>query len=200
MASQYFGQTWHSAPEPERKRLRSMAKKITFGTAYGMGAERLGESIGVSTDEARRLLRAKDAAFTRVTRMRAAAQRQVRETNMLKLWTGRPVAVPTPFVAWNYLCQGGVSETLKRAIVLLSESYRDRAMRSRVALDMHDALILEVAHDEWDAAIDLASQIMCGVTPAELHRRTTPPVRWLARANLHENRRKWGFGQWHPER
>jgi DNA polymerase I-like protein with 3'-5' exonuclease and polymerase domains len=199
MASQYFGQTWHSAAVQDRKRLRNMAKKITFGTAYGMGAERLGESIGVSTDEARRLMRAKDAAFARVTRMRAAAQRQVRETNMLKLWTGRPVAVPSPFVAWNYLCQGGVSETLKRAIVLLSETYRDHAMRSRVALDMHDALILEVAHGEWDAALDLASQIMSGITPAEFHQRTAPPVRWLARANLDENRRKWGYGQWHPD-
>jgi hypothetical protein len=33
-------------------------------------------------------------------------------------------------------------------------------MRSRVALDMHDALILEVAHEEWDKALQLASHIM----------------------------------------
>ncbi len=200
MSEQYFGTTWQRADTNERKRLRNMAKKITFGTAYGMGAERLGESIGVSTDEARRLMAAKDAAFARVTRMRAEAQRQVRETNMLKLWTGRPVAVPSPFVAWNYLCQGGVSETLKRAIVLLSESYRAQAMRSRVALDMHDALILEVAHDEWGTALALAGEVMSGVTPAALHERTTPPVRWLARPKLDENQQKWGYGQWHPER
>jgi DNA polymerase-1 len=198
MASRYFGATWQKANDSERKRLRNMAKKITFGTAYGMGAERLGESIGVSTDEARQLMRAKDAAFARVTRMRADAQRQVRATNTLTLWTGRPVAVPSPFVAWNYLCQGGVSETLKRAIVLLSETYRAQAMRSRVALDMHDALILEVAHDEWDRALTLAGQVMSSVTPPALHERTTPPVRWLARPKLDENRQKWGYGQWHP--
>jgi DNA polymerase I-like protein with 3'-5' exonuclease and polymerase domains len=198
MAVQYFGDTWARANALERRQLRNMAKKITYGTAYGMGAERLGESIGVSTDEARRLMRAKDAAFARVTRMRAAAQRQARETAMLKLWTGRPVSVPSPFVAWNYLCQGGVSETLKRAIVLLAEKYRDEGMRSRVALDMHDALILEVAHEEWGAAIELASRTMSGVTPAALHERTTLPVRWIARPNLDENRKKWGYGQWHP--
>lgn len=199
MAAQYFGQAWEQADAQERKRLRNMSKKITFGTAYGMGAERLGESIGVSKDEALRLLRAKDAAFGQVTRMRNAAQRQVRETHMLRLWTGRPVAVPTPFVAWNYLCQGGVSEMLKRAIVVVSETYRAKGMRSRVALDMHDALILEVAHDEWHEALRLASDIMSHITPESLTGRTNPPIRWIAQPNIEENQRKWGAEQWHPE-
>lgn len=198
MASQYFGPTWEKADAAERKNLRNMAKKITYGTAYGMGAERLGESIGVSTDEARRLMRAKDKAFAQVTRTRAAAQRQATEKSLLPLWTGRMVAVPSAFVAWNFLCQGGVGETLKRAIVLLGETYRARGMRSRVALDMHDALILEIAHDEWDTAIPLASEIMSHVTPRQLHERTQPPVQWVAQAKLDENRMKWGLDQPDP--
>ena len=198
MAGQYFGPAWEHADAHERKHLRTMAKKITYGTAYGMGAERLGESIGVSIDEARRLMRAKDAAFARVTRMRAAAQQQVEKTHQLRLWTGRPVAVPTPFVAWNYLCQGGVSEALKRAIVVVSETYRAGGMRSRVALDMHDALILEVAHDEWDEALRLASAIMSGSVPEALRQRTDPPVRLVADPNLEENQHKWGAEQWRP--
>ncbi len=198
MAVQYFGQAWQEADSSERKRLRTMSKKITYGTAYGMGAERLAESIGVSKDEARRVIEAKDRAFPQVTRMRQAAQQQVRQTNLLKLWTGRPVAVPSPFVAWNYLCQGGVSEMLKRAIVLVSETYRSKGMRSRVALDMHDALILEVAHDEWDEALALASDIMAHVTPEVLMERTAPPIRWVAEPNLEENRHKWGAEQHHP--
>lgn len=197
MAARYFGDGWERADPGQRKHLRTMSKKITYGTAYGMGAERLGESIGVSTDEARRLIQAKDAAFAQVTRMRAAAQQQVRATNLLTLWTGRPVAVPTPFVAWNYLCQGGVGEMLKRAIVVVAETYRARGMRSRVALDMHDALILEIAHDEWGEALDLASETMAHITPEALMQRTTPPIRWIAQPNLIENRGKWGAEQPH---
>ncbi|MEP7285655.1 MAG: DNA polymerase [Chloroflexota bacterium] len=195
MASQYFRSTWDEADSVERKRLRNMAKKITYGTAYGMGAERLGASIDVSTEAAQRLMRAKDVAFPNVTRARAAAQRQARATGLLTLWTGRLVAVPSAFVAWNYLCQGGVSEVLKRAIVLLSEAYREHSLRSRVALDMHDALILEVAHDEWDTALPLASQIMSSITPDGLNQRTTPPIRWRAEPNLQENQHKWGARQ-----
>jgi len=76
--------------------------------------------------------------------------------------------------------------------VLVSETYRTRQMRSRVALDMHDALILEVAHDEWRAALTIASQIMTTITPEVLNNRTTPPIRWRAEPNLAENRHKWG--------
>jgi DNA polymerase-1 len=198
MAAQYFGQTWHGADAAERKRLRNMAKKITYGTAYGMGAERLGASIGVSTAEAQRLMRAKDITFANVTRTRAAARQQAQETGLLRLWTGRPVAIPSAFVAWNYLCQGGVSEVLKRAIVLVSEAYQTRRMRSRVALDMHDALILEVAHDEWADALQLASQIMTTITPEALNQGTVPPIRWRAQPNPAENQKKWGALQWHP--
>jgi DNA polymerase I len=198
MAVQYFGEAWQQAKGQERKHLRNMAKKITYGTAYGMGAERLGESIGVSIDEARRIMSAKDAAFARVTQMREAAKRKARQYSLLQLWTGRPVAVPSPFVAWNYLCQGGVGETLKRAIVTISETYREQQMRSRVALDMHDALVLEVAHEEWDTALQLASHIMSHITPESLHQRTTPPVRWIAHPNPKDNQQKWGYLQWHP--
>jgi hypothetical protein len=71
-------------------------------------------------------------------------------------------------------------------------------MRSRVALDMHDAIILEVAHAEWTEALDLASAIMCSVTPEALNQRTDPPIQWVARPDLAENRLKWGAEQPHP--
>jgi DNA polymerase I-like protein with 3'-5' exonuclease and polymerase domains len=198
MGAEYFGQAWQQADAAERKRLRNLSKKITYGTAYGMGAKRLGESINVSTEEARRIIAAKDAAFPRVTYWRGVAQKQVTDTHQLKLWTGRPVAVPSAFVAWNYICQGGVSEMVKRSIVVVSETYRAKGMRSRVALDMHDALILEVAHDEWDAALQIASHVMSTIAPDKQIHRTNPPIRWVAQPNLKENPHKWGAEQWHP--
>jgi DNA polymerase I-like protein with 3'-5' exonuclease and polymerase domains len=198
MGLRYFGAAWEKADAPERKRLRDMSKKITYGTAYGMGARRLSESIGVTLQEGYQFLRAKDAAFPNVTRTKRRAEAQVIKENRLSLWTGRVVAVQTAFVAWNYLCQGGVSEMLKRAIVRVSEAYRERGMRSRVALDMHDALILEVAHDEWDDALSIASAIMMSIVPDELSQLTSPPVRFRAKPKLEENQRKWGAFQWHP--
>jgi DNA polymerase I-like protein with 3'-5' exonuclease and polymerase domains len=199
MAVRYFGQAWTEADAARRKQLRGMSKKISYGTAYGMGAERLGISLEISTAEAQALMRAKDAAFPKMTRLRAVSKNQAERTGFLELWTGRRVAVPSAFVAWNYLCQGGVSEMLKRAVVLVSETFAERGWRSRVALDVHDALVLEVAHDEWDEALPLASRIMASIAPDDLVRRTAPPIHWRAAPNLIENCKKWGAQQWHPD-
>jgi len=198
MAVRYFGEDWEQADASKRKRLRAMSKRISYGTLYGMGARSLGKSLGVSLEEAQALLRAKDAAFPELARLRALAERKVQETSSLKLWSGRPIALDTPFVAWNYLCQGGVGEMLKRAIVQISETYATEELRSRVALDIHDALIIEVAHKEWDRALSLASETMRTIVPEELRNRTNPPVEWIARPNIDKNRNKWGLGQEHP--
>jgi DNA polymerase-1 len=198
MAERYFPTLWPDADPLARKRLRGLSKRISYGTAYGMGARSLAKSLDVPLEEGQAFLRARDEAFPKLVRTKQLAERKVRETQRLKLWSGRPIALEQPFVAWNYLCQGGVGEMLKRAIVLISEEYENRKMRSRVALDIHDALIVEVAHEEWDASLDLASTIMRSVIPEQLRNRTNPPVTWIARPNVEENRKKWGKGQYHP--
>ena len=198
MAVRYFGERWEKADPRERKRLRGMSKRISYGTLYGMGARSLGKSLNVSLEEAHALLRAKDAAFPELARLRALAEQKVQRTSSLKLWSGRPIAINTPFVAWNYLCQGGVGEMLKRAIVRVSEIYAAEGLRSRVALDIHDALILEVAHDEWDVALSTAADTMRTIVPEELRQRTSPPVEWIAAPDLEQNRKKWGKEQPHP--
>ena len=198
MAAVYFPGQWPAADTTSRKRLRAMSKRISYGTAYGMGAKSLAKSLGVSLEEAQDFLRTRDEAFPKLVRAKQLAERKVRETQRLKLWSGRPVALESPFVAWNYVCQGGVGEMLKRAIVRVSEEYEARGLRSRVALDIHDALIIETAHDEWSDALSLAGEIMRSIIPEELRARTHPPVSWMARPNLEENQRKWGKGQVHP--
>jgi hypothetical protein len=70
--------------------------------------------------------------------------------------------------------------------------------RSWVALDSYDAIIIEIAHDEGQAALDMAAEIMRTIMPLELRQRPTPAVEWLARPNRAENQRKWGKGQYHP--
>jgi DNA polymerase I-like protein with 3'-5' exonuclease and polymerase domains len=107
MAGRYFGDRWEQASPAERKQLRGWSKRITYGTNYGMGVAALARSLDVSEREARAWMYAKDRAFPAVTRTRAEAQSEARRTNRLRLWTGRPIAVPSAFVAWNYLCQGG---------------------------------------------------------------------------------------------
>ncbi len=197
MAGRYFPSQWPEADAAARRHLRAMSKRISYGTAYGMGARSLAKSLNVSMEEAQAFLRARDDAFPKLIRTKQLAEQKVRETQRLRLWSGRPIALETPFVAWNYLCQGGVGEMLKRAIVQVSETYESKGMRSRVALDIHDALVIEVAHDEWDEALTLAASTMRTIVPEKLRQRTDPPIEWIAHPNLSENQKKWGKNQFH---
>lgn len=200
MAQQYFGQQWEQVDKDERKRLRRMGKIITFGTAYGMGPKKLALSLGIEYDQAVNLLATKNAAFWGVAQTKKLAEDKAISTGCINLWTGRkvPVDASQTYTAWNYLCQGGVAEMVKRSIVLINEAYYERGMASRVALDMHDAIILEVAHIEWDTALAIASEVMQTVIPNEMNQRTTPPIQWIAQPNPEENQKKWGKFQWHP--
>lgn len=54
-----------------------------------------------------------------------------------------------------------------------------------------ESLIRVVAHDEWNRAFDLASETMRTIVPDALCCWITPPVEWIARPNLEQNRRKW---------
>ncbi len=194
MAARYFPDQWAKADDAERKHLRRMGKTVTFGTAYGMGKRKLADTLSISLDDAENILAAKDRAFPMVALAKRLAADKAARYGHITLWTGRKVTVPPDqaYVSWNYLNQGAVGELVKRSIVLISEAYRERGFRSRIAHDMHDAIIVEVWPDEKETALEIASQIMSSVMPAELNRRTKPTVQWIAEPSKpDENNRKW---------
>jgi len=205
MAEQYFGDLWHSTvatgDKSAIKALRFKGKTITFGTAYGMGAKKLAKSLGITLEEAYSILARKDQAFQKIKQTKEAASLKAEQSGVVNLWTKRPIAVDKhrSYTAWNYLCQGGVAEITKRAMVLISEEFEKLGLKSRVACEIHDSLILEVAHEEWREAISLASEIMQTVVPESMNTRTAPAIQWIAQPDSKENSHKWGLGQYHPD-
>lgn len=207
MAKVYWPEQWAEAEargdKAALKALRSAGKILTFGMAYGMGAGSLAVGLKMTKGEANTLLEKKDRAFPDVATAKRVATAKANSAGHVTLWTGRKVALSeSTYRAWNYVCQGGVGELIKRSLVLIGETYRERGMKSRVAHDMHDALILSVYRPEWDEALEIAESIMTSVMPESLNQRTTPPIKWIAETNhkaQEENRAKWGKYQWHPE-
>lgn len=154
MASSYFPAAWQFAESnlDERKRLRKISKNVTFARAYGAGVGKLSVMTGQPRDQIKRMLQSFDQDYPQLAKAREVASSRVGSGNGITLWTGRKLALPkqAAFKAWNYACQGGVAEITKRAMVEIGEQFRARGLRSRVALEVHDELVLEVAHDEWD--------------------------------------------------
>ena len=143
----------------------------------------------------------KDRVFWAVADAKQAADQKAKQVGYINLWTGRrvPVDQSATYTAWNFLNQGFVAELTKRALVMITDAYRAKNLKSRVALEIHDSLIISVHHTEWVEALNTASEIMETIVPDDLNNRTTPPIKWEARPNLAENAGKWGKGQYHPE-
>ena len=200
-AAGYFGERWEKADKDERKRLRRMSKTVTFAGSYGAGAKKIAQQINVSEQEAKEILAERDRVYWATAEAKQAAQTKARQVGYVNSWTGRRIPVDPNYLytAWDFCCQSAVAELTKRAIVLISAKYRELGLRSYIAIDVHDSIILAVKHGEWNTAIPLASQIMSTVIPDELNERTTPKIRWQAEPDFESNAKKWGYLQYHPE-
>src|SRR5690606_18934481 len=62
--------------------------------------------------------------------------------------------------AMNAGIQGLAADIFKVALVRLDRAIEERGMGSRIVLQVHDEILLEVPVDERDAAIDLTVSIM----------------------------------------
>jgi len=56
LASRLWPDAWEQGDEEERKRMRTSAKTIVFGTIYGIGPKSLATRLGISEEEAQELL------------------------------------------------------------------------------------------------------------------------------------------------
>jgi DNA polymerase-1 len=64
--------------------------------------------------------------------------------------------------AMNTPVQGSAADLIKKAMIDLSAELQRRGMKSRLILQIHDELLLEVPEAEAEAAKELVKQVMEG--------------------------------------
>ena len=142
---------------------RSKAKMVSYGLAYGMEAYGLGQRLGIPTDEAAVIL---DAYFTAFPNVRAYMERTVLEARTrgyTETLFGRRRPIPelsSPNFrirqagerqAMNAGIQGLAADIFKVALVALDRALEDGGHASRLVLQVHDEVLVEVAEGEHDA-------------------------------------------------
>jgi DNA polymerase-1 len=71
-------------------------------------------------------------------------------------------------VAVNAPIQGTAADLIKKAMVTLWGELRDRKLGSRMLLQVHDELVLEVPEEETDEVSALVRKVMENVHPLEV--------------------------------
>jgi DNA polymerase-1 len=154
--------------------MRARAKTINFATLYGQGDFSLARQLDISRDEAREFI---EQYFLRFSGVRAFLDEQVnlaRDKGWVETLSGRRRYIPEIHdknwnvrqfgerVAQNTPIQGSAADLIKRAMIRIQDVLVQRFPSSRLLLQVHDELLLEVPEDDVEAVGEMVVQEMEG--------------------------------------
>jgi len=151
---------------------RRIAKAINFGLAYGMGAYGLAQRTGLSQDEANHFVETYFRRYAGVKRYIEETKAQARREGYVTTLLGRRRNLPeirsqdrqqiaaAEREAINMPIQGSAADIIKVAMIRLHRRLREQGLKSRMLLQVHDELILEVPEAELETVKPLVVQEM----------------------------------------
>jgi DNA polymerase-1 len=153
---------------------RSKAKMVSYGLAYGMEAYGLSQRLGIGVEEASGILHAYFDAFPNVKKYMDDAIHAARQAGYTETLFGRRRPIPELLSdnfrvrqagerqAMNAAIQGLAADIFKIALVRIDAMLTEKQFRSRVVLQVHDEVIVEVPDDEREVVGPLILDIMKG--------------------------------------
>ncbi|MFG2580689.1 DNA polymerase I [Streptomyces malaysiensis] len=170
VASQVFAVD-KSAVDPE---MRRKIKAMSYGLAYGLSAFGLSQQLGINPDEARKLM---ENFFERFGGVRDYLQRVVEEaraTGYTETMLGRRRYLPdltsdnrqrremAERMALNAPIQGTAADIVKIAMLKVDAALTREKLSSRMLLQVHDEIVLEIAPGERERVEELVRREMTG--------------------------------------
>ena len=159
---------------------RGMAKMVNFGVAYGMSDFGLAERLRIPREEAHQFIADYFAAYEGIRRYIVEMKILAREQGYVSTLLGRRRYIPElqarnpslrqsgERMAINMPIQGTAADAIKIAMVRIDAALRERSMRARMLLQVHDELVFETDEAELPALAGLARELMEGALPLDV--------------------------------
>ncbi len=154
--------------------MRTKVKAMSYGLAYGLSPFGLSKQLRIETSEAKELIADYFARFGGIRDYLRGVVVQAKEDGYTTTIFGRR----RPFTdlmssnrvlrenaerqALNSPIQGSAADIIKRAMLGIDADIRDRGLASRMLLQVHDELVLEVAPGELDELGSIVTERMSG--------------------------------------
>jgi DNA polymerase-1 len=147
------------AVEPEQRR---RVKAMSYGLAYGLSSYGLAQQLGISTSEAQEQMEAYFSRFGGVRDYLKGVVDLARRDGYTETILGRRRYLPdltsdniqrrqmAERMALNAPIQGSAADIIKVAMLGVERALREASLTSRLLLQVHDELVLEVAPGERD--------------------------------------------------
>ena len=176
-AAEVFG----IAPENVSSEQRRYAKTINFGLIYGMGQYGLAKSLGIDNISAKNFIDRYFARYPGVAEYMQRTKEQAAAQGYVETLFGRRLYLPdihnknanaragAERAAINAPMQGTASDLIKRAMIDVSRWLSDDLLQSKLVMQVHDELVLEVPEAELNLVKEKLPQIMAKVDEGMLN-------------------------------
>ncbi len=162
------------APEDVTSEMRAKVKAMSYGLVYGLSSFGLSKQLNISVDEARTLMKDYFSRFGAVRDYLRGVVDQARVDGFTSTIEGRRRYLPdlasdnrqlremSERAALNAPIQGSAADIIKKAMLGVAQELESQGLKSRMLLQVHDELVLEVAPGEREQVEKLVRAQMGG--------------------------------------
>ncbi|GGA75682.1 DNA polymerase I [Edaphobacter acidisoli] len=154
------------------KETRNRAKAVNFGIVYGISPFGLAAQLGIDQKTARAYIETYFERYAGVRRFIDETLEAVRRDQSVRTYFGRVRPIPdiqsrnpnmrgfAERTAINTPLQGTAADLIKLAMLRIDQIIRERKLRSRMTLQVHDELLFDVVPEERDELEELVKHEM----------------------------------------
>lgn len=151
---------------------RRKAKAVNFGIVYGISAFGLGEDLKISPKEAKIYIEDYFKTYPKIKEFLDKQVSDAKESGYITTYFGRRRPVPElsssnfmqrsfgERVAMNSPIQGTAADIIKIAMIRVHNRLKEEGLKSKLILQVHDELLLEVPNNEEEAVQKILSEEM----------------------------------------
>lgn len=167
-------------PSEVTPQMRSKIKAMSYGLAYGLSAFGLSQQLDISPEEAKGLMSEYFERFGGVRDYLSSVVAEARKTGFTETVLGRRRYLPdltsdnrqrrdmAERMALNAPIQGSAADIVKLAMLGVDKRLRAAGHTSRLVLQVHDELVLELAPGERKVVEALVREEMGGAYPLKV--------------------------------
>ena len=160
--------------------MRSRAKAVNFGIVYGISDFGLAKQLDVGRKEAAGYIESYFARYTGVKKYMEDIVAKAREQGYVSTLMGRRRYLPdirhsnfnlrsfAERTAINTPIQGTAADIMKKAMIDVERALEQAGYKSRILLQVHDELVLEVTEDERERVAELVRETMQAAASLEI--------------------------------
>ncbi len=155
------------------KDMRYKAKAVNFGIIYGQSKYGLAKALGISNAEAEDFINKYFATYPRVKAYMEGTIREVEEKGFVETIFGRKRYLETELsssnamirefgkrAAINQPMQGTAADLMKMAMIDFAKKLKENNLKSKMIMQVHDELVIEVYKPELDTVKTLVKEAM----------------------------------------